>query len=633
MSPSEIAFLGLGLVIGSVAGALLLLADRLRPGRRRRVRITVTPNSIPARQAPRPAGPTNPAAASPAAAARAAGAAQADREIPAAAAPPGLDATRAVPVMDRTAVPTASAAVPAGAAPPQAAAPTLAAPPPGPATRPGLVTSRALAGPPVRPAEHAPVRALAGAGNGSGPGLPLRGTERPDARLPAPSTLVVDLPAASAALARLPGTLARPEDAAPSTAARGSGSSPGDGPRPVPPPLAAAGAASDRCAGLRAAVAERSRAAEAARATARDASARWQEARDTVDALQARVDRAAATTDAREVARRRADLHAAFRRAGELGSAPEEAERAARDWLARVDALEASVADARRVVATGEADLRERRAELDRLARASEEASVAADAAEEAARSASARLAECEAQGREPGAGDRNHASAPGSPIGTPPGGPATASAGTGDGPGRSPALAPSRHPEGQPAVLRMLTGDRDALAGVAAAMGGHDPLAAGAWRLRLARLVDAIVLRAIDDAWLDLPDDDPFWHLFNPAERRDVAAALSALGFRFDGLGGFVDGRVPAARDLSLAVGYAGLDRMRIRTWPPESGLAQLYAGATVDAAGWLVHQAPELDRERLVDALGRRGAGLDDAWNAWDRLRPALLAAAEPD
>ena len=71
----------------------------------------------------------------------------------------------------------------------------------------------------------------------------------------------------------------------------------------------------------------------------------------------------------------------------------------------------------------------------------------------------------------------------------------------------------------------------------------------------------------------------------FTPAQDRDIAAALSSLGYRFDGLGGWVDERVPSQRDLSLALGYAGLDPMRIRHWPTEAEMAELYRDVAVAA------------------------------------------------
>ncbi|HEY4190223.1 MAG TPA: hypothetical protein VGM28_07370, partial [Candidatus Limnocylindrales bacterium] len=137
-----------------------------------------------------------------------------------------------------------------------------------------------------------------------------------------------------------------------------------------------------------------------------------------------------------------------------------------------------------------------------------------------------------------------------------------------------------------------------------------------------------AVTARAIEDGYLDMPDDDTFWSMFPPRESREIVAALSALGFRFDGAGGFADERVPAQRDLSLAVGYAGLDRMRIRNWPREQELAELYRNADVAADEWLAHNAGDLTLGEMVDALGPRAGNLADVWNAWGRVRPLLLS-----
>ncbi len=160
------------------------------------------------------------------------------------------------------------------------------------------------------------------------------------------------------------------------------------------------------------------------------------------------------------------------------------------------------------------------------------------------------------------------------------------------------------------------------------AAFADDDPAGVATWRLRVSALVDAIVARAIEAGFLDLPDDDPFWQLFTHAERREIVRALSSLGFRYDGLGGFADARVPAARDLSLAVGYAGLDPMRIRIWPREGEIAGLYAGANVAADAWLASRADDLSLGSVVDALGPQADGLGEIWNAWGRARAILLA-----
>lgn len=51
MSPSEIAFLAFGLVLGAAIGAALVQASGSRLAPRREVRLTITPNAIPARRA------------------------------------------------------------------------------------------------------------------------------------------------------------------------------------------------------------------------------------------------------------------------------------------------------------------------------------------------------------------------------------------------------------------------------------------------------------------------------------------------------------------------------------------------------------------------------------------------------
>jgi hypothetical protein len=181
----------------------------------------------------------------------------------------------------------------------------------------------------------------------------------------------------------------------------------------------------------------------------------------------------------------------------------------------------------------------------------------------------------------------------------------------------------------GVPRVLRLLRGDREARETLVAGLAGTDPEEVRRWRLVLADFVDAIVARAIEDGYLEVNSDHGFWSMFDAREQRDIVTALSALGFRFDGLGGFADGRVPAQRDLSLAVGYAGLDRMRVRSWPREVELEKLFAGTTVAADEWLATQADDLALGRMVDALGNRAGELADAWNAWGRIRPLLLAS----
>ena len=90
---------------------------------------------------------------------------------------------------------------------------------------------------------------------------------------------------------------------------------------------------------------------------------------------------------------------------------------------------------------------------------------------------------------------------------------------------------------------------------------------------------------RSIEAAAFDFPAQHPFWGPFTRAQSRDIAAALASLGYRHDGFGDWADERAPSQRDLSLAVGYAGLDPMRIRKWPSETEMGELLRDVTVAA------------------------------------------------
>ena len=112
--------------------------------------------------------------------------------------------------------------------------------------------------------------------------------------------------------------------------------------------------------------------------------------------------------------------------------------------------------------------------------------------------------------------------------------------------------------------------------------------------------------------------------------ERREIVGALSSLGFRFDGLGGFADDRVPAPRDLiarrratraSTACGSASGRGRRtsrrctpVRRSRPTSGSSD-EAGDLEPRARWSTPSAAAPRSSRTI-------------WNAWGRVRPALLA-----
>jgi hypothetical protein len=183
----------------------------------------------------------------------------------------------------------------------------------------------------------------------------------------------------------------------------------------------------------------------------------------------------------------------------------------------------------------------------------------------------------------------------------------------------------------GHPAILGLLTGDRAVMQRLVWELAGPDPVDQRRWQVQLADLVDAIVSRAIEACAFVFPDEHPFWAPFTRSQSQDIALALSSLGFRFDGLGGFADDRHPTQRDVSLALGYAGLDPMRVRPWPSEAELAELYADVTVAADEYILGAAPGLSLGELVGILGRRADALTEVWNAWDRIAPILLENVE--
>jgi hypothetical protein len=567
VSPSEIAFLALGLVFGGAAGAAIAQSARMRPAPRRQVRLTIAPNAIPARRSSTVAFPGGLATQGRLPGSPDAGAWPENRPAP------GSDAGAAghggawSASHDRT--PVRSTSVPLT---PVMAFATAAAP--------VAVLEDA------RGDRHARTRRAGGS---------LRPT----------------LTAAAVAVMATPARTTVP--------IRASGTPPQQDPTESSPVSAVAEV--DECAGTRRVVEERCALAGVAREHAREAADALRAAQRDYDILREQVERAQTLADPRHVAAEKERLHAAFRAASEHAPGPDETESAARTWLTEINNLNNAVRDALRVVETGTAALRGQLGGLRKLTAEADASRIAAENAESGCQGAREELAACEEaveRGRTPAAPPAGEphpfdnvwpSEEPGLPDPGATSGPDLLS--------------------GLPAIVRILRGDREARERVVAMVSAGDDESRRDWQLRLARLVDAIVGRAVEDGFLDLPDDDPFWRLFEHGERRAIVAALSALGFRFDGMGGFSDDRVPAARDLSLAVGYAGLDPMRIRTWPRETELAQLLGQATVAADEWLAGEAPDLALARMVESLGNRAAELADLWNAWGRVRPALLSA----
>lgn len=632
MSPSEISFMAMGLVLGAAIGGAFIEAVRDRPVRRREVRLTISPNSIAPRRALTlasadldrerdmiPGSPGDDGWLE----RRLAGALGADDVAPATVAPSAPPRTRvpSPPVF----VPSTAVAVPMSSA---AMAGQLAfgglghvgrthAGGAGPAAIGDVASTGARrASAPTAVFDRSP---------SAGPARPRAAAGTPRPFLPTTSVGVIERRATSGRASGVETTLATriAVVAAAEPPSTEAASHPGaaDEASPEAPPSAAAA-----CEAERHLVQERCALAQAAAEHARLVAEALRQAQRAYDTLREQVERAQAIADPREIRAAKDASHRAFRAARAAARTDDAAENAAREWLNEINRLNTAARDATRVAEGGAAELRSQLPRLERLAVEADAARITAESAQGGCQEARAALASCE----EAAARDAIAAASAAAASAAPP--PPVASTLDGVWPTEEevPLRSASEVAEqgGDNAlIVRILRGDRPARERLIAELAKGDPETGRQWQLRIAGLIDAIAARAIDAGYLDLPEDG-FWGLFTPRERREIVGALSALGFRFDGLGGFADERVPAQRDLSLAVGYAGLDRMRIRSWPHEAELATLYAGAMVAGDEWLADEAGDLSLGRMVDALGARAGELADVWNAWGRVRPALLS-----
>jgi hypothetical protein len=361
----------------------------------------------------------------------------------------------------------------------------------------------------------------------------------------------------------------------------------------------------ERCAVATRAADEATRAADELHATRRE-----------YDDHLTKAEAAAADADPRATAAAKDAAQHAYRVARSGASTPAEQEAAAAVWLDEINRINAMTKEA------AGAAVRERDAAaalvlvIERLTVQADAARISAEAAQEICVQAREALAACEELASVAGVDASRRAAEALVPRDEELGLPderSVLTAATTTGPA--------------PRILRLLRGERAALIAVVDALAGPDPSQRRHWQLLVTDLADAIIARAIEESMLDFPEDHPFWGSFTRPQCRDITAALASLGYRFDGLGGFADGRVPTQRDLSLALGYAGLDPMRIRVWPNEAETAALFADVRVAADEYVTGAGGDLTLVEMIDLLGRRADQLADLWNNWGRARPALL------
>jgi hypothetical protein len=623
VSASEFAFLALGLVLGVASGAALVEVLRSRPPARREIRVTVAPNSIPRRAATladSDTEPSGPARGGPA------DRRWVDRDLPpsddgVAGPPDGSEpaqpAVAAAPISptDPVAVPIAVAADPAEVSSGRTPVPSATAPAPFRLTQPAAAGAVDLASP------RAPV-GIAIAREPDPMVVALRATAAATAsaalRRDRGGVAVAPEPAAS------PGTVATPPEppAAPAAARkaeRGSAASAADSAAVVDGVAASAAASSaapnDACSEQRRIAEERCAVATRARDGARAALDALRASQREYDDHVGTAEAAAAEADPRAVRSAKESAQLSFRHARSSGRTREDVETAARDWLTEINQINQATREAQAAAEKHRRAAADIAGSLERLSVEADAARISAEAAEEACVAAREAVAACqEAAAIAAAGGPPSAAEAP------PPG--------TLDDEAAAIVTPMGSRAGEDAAIIRLLRGDRRAMTQIAARLGGDDDEARRRWQTLLGDLLEALIARAIESSAFDFPNDH-FWGMFTRSQNRDVMEALASLGFRHDGFGGWADERVPSQRDLSLAVGYAGLDPMRIRHWPKESEMPDLLRNVTVTADEYVWEAAGGLTLGEMVSLLGRRADGLAELWNEWGIVRPLLLAA----
>jgi hypothetical protein len=592
VTASEFIFLALGLILGIAAGAALIEVLRARPPAPREVRLTMSTDAVPRRsstlaEATQVVAPGEPARGGPA-----------DRREG------GLDPIDGGPDR-RTPVRSAPVAVPMGAGP-----------------QPGQVMEPAF---PLH--DPAPVSGAIPVSSGTDPMLgAFRASAAASAtaamRRPA-ATAVLDAgeangaPAAAAAGAASGDDRSRAQEAGLDASDAGRPSSGADTGESASPVVSAAPVEDGPCAEVRRIAGERCELATRAREQAGTAEASLRAAQRAYDQHEQRSDAAQASADPRAIRQAKDAAQDRFRTARAAADTNDALESAARTWLSEVNDINAAAREAATALARERAAAQQLAMDLERRALEADAARIAAETAEAACLEAREAMATCDeemARGEQPG------------PVHTP-GSPFPLHATDPETDVLPAALAGGAR---APRIFRLLRGDRAAMGEMVAALAGDDPDERRRWQLAIAGLIDAIVADAIEAATLEFPDDHPFWGPFTVGQDRDIVRALASLGYRFDGLGGWQDDRAPSQRDLSLALGYAGLDPMRTRHWPDEAETAALFSEVTVAADEHLAGAAGDLTLGELVSMLGRRADGLAELWNHWGRIRPLLLDEA---
>lgn len=178
----------------------------------------------------------------------------------------------------------------------------------------------------------------------------------------------------------------------------------------------------------------------------------------------------------------------------------------------------------------------------------------------------------------------------------------------------------------GAAAARALMRGDRQTLLGLALRLAEETGFEAGRLQLLLLELREQIVGRALEDHAVLFPSGHPFWSQFPADSAREVAASLASMGFRFDGTGGWVDGRAPQIRDLAMALSYCGYEPRSLRRPAGQAAIDGLWEGTVMGTEEYLLARAPDLALSEMVALLGPTSGRLAELWDIWGRLRPLL-------
>ena len=308
--------------------------------------------------------------------------------------------------------------------------------------------------------------------------------------------------------------------------------------------------------------------------------------------------------DRRRLAEEKAEAKAEYHSALLHASDTKDIHDAAGQWMRRIDQLNRGAREADRTADTTAQQVNDLERKMPGLELAADAARISAEAAQVACLEARRVLAACEEQ------------AATGAPTMAPvPAAPAVVDRA---------AIAN--------AAAALMRGDRQTLLGLALRLAEETGFEAGRLQLLLIELREQINSLALEEQALMFPSNHPFWSQFPSETARTVAASLASMGFKFDGAGGWADGRVPQLRDLANALSYCGFDPRSLRRPAGQAAIDSLWQGTRVRSEDFLLAKAPELTLSQVVALLGPRSGRLAELWDMWGRLRPLLMRAGQP-